>query len=801
MRSITTKTTAGLVCAVLLGICRLGGIGDALAANSAESPSIMVDTRIGADLVWLSFVGDQTITSETSRLYQLLAHFADYSTMDVSATAAWKIEATVIPQGTVFQGNNLHAGFVTSRQYVTIVATYSHRGITKTERLTIAIEPHFYASFTQNQSYYNTTYWTVDFTAQSGGPNGPALSYAWDLDGDGLFDDDAGIHVSKLLNAGRSYLIGVKALDSQGQEAISRKYIVTATGSWAFWVDKPLQLAEDALNGEFSAFRNVDGTPYVPNASRVDNGLIVLTHGIFSSTDEPWITNLAQAIQTRLSANPPNVCLFDWRGMADPTLFETGGQSSGVDPSGVLNMADFLTIKRNGLTQGQVLADWIRTHIALGNIRSDRPIHLIGHSAGGFVMGECGTILKSTISQVTMLDTPAPVKRHFLEYPAVGFVERYISSRYGKSCNEFMTTGDFNITPKPIIKRIDTSSHYYRGEVENISGSGESDHSYAHEWYRADTISGSVQDGFYYSPFFPDHGFHGTSRASLLAARQSAGVHLMEGSIPDQSLTNFPMFGSVLETNDVYTLTEAEDAGLAKQMTMPIGAQSLKFRFQFTSPGDGDFLAVYWGTNNPVLYVGLDLPLTRDAFLEADVPVSDFAGQSNQLAFVLTSRGETNAVLVLDQIRLSMSDDPDGDGLSTDEELALGTDPLNSDTDRDGLSDGDEVNTYHTNPLLADSDTDGQPDGREITAGTDPTNSMSVFMITDLSVGTNNMIDLQWSGATDRLYRVNYATSLPYEVYTTLINNFPSNRFLASGPSIGVTNSSGYFRIKLDDQQ
>ena len=58
--------------------------------------------------------------------------------------------------------------------------------------------------------------------------------------------------------------------------------------------------------------------------------------------------------------------------------------------------------------------------------------------------------------------------------------------------------------------------------------------------------------------------------------------------------------------------------------------------------------------------------------------------------------------------------DPDGDGLLTGEEEALGTDPLNPDTDGDGLTDGDEVNTTTTDPVVADTD------GDEVTNGTDP---------------------------------------------------------------------------------
>jgi len=66
--------------------------------------------------------------------------------------------------------------------------------------------------------------------------------------------------------------------------------------------------------------------------------------------------------------------------------------------------------------------------------------------------------------------------------------------------------------------------------------------------------------------------------------------------------------------------------------------------------------------------------------------------------------------------------DTDNDGLSDGEEvIVIGTDPLDPDTDDDGLSDGDEVNTYGTDPLDPDSDDDGLLDGAEVqTYGTDP---------------------------------------------------------------------------------
>ncbi len=74
--------------------------------------------------------------------------------------------------------------------------------------------------------------------------------------------------------------------------------------------------------------------------------------------------------------------------------------------------------------------------------------------------------------------------------------------------------------------------------------------------------------------------------------------------------------------------------------------------------------------------------------------------------------------------------DDDDDGLTDFDEFFRGTDPLNPDTDGDGLLDGEEVLTYLTNPLLADTDGDslglGDPfglffgDGVEVFTGTNP---------------------------------------------------------------------------------
>ncbi|OYW73173.1 MAG: hypothetical protein B7Z37_22560 [Verrucomicrobia bacterium 12-59-8] len=65
--------------------------------------------------------------------------------------------------------------------------------------------------------------------------------------------------------------------------------------------------------------------------------------------------------------------------------------------------------------------------------------------------------------------------------------------------------------------------------------------------------------------------------------------------------------------------------------------------------------------------------------------------------------------------------DTDGDGLTDGEEIhTYHSNPLLTDTDGDGLTDGDEVKLYHTSPLLGDADGDGRTDAEELRMGSDP---------------------------------------------------------------------------------
>lgn len=93
------------------------------------------------------------------------------------------------------------------------------------------------------------------------------------------------------------------------------------------------------------------------------------------------------------------------------------------------------------------------------------------------------------------------------------------------------------------------------------------------------------------------------------------------------------------------------------------------------------------------------------------------AALTQTVALTQTAAANQTAAAEIGQI------DTDGDGLTDQEELELGTDPNNPDTDSDKLLDGEEVKTYQTDPKNPDSDGDGLLDGDEVKIyGTDPKN-------------------------------------------------------------------------------
>lgn len=92
-----------------------------------------------------------------------------------------------------------------------------------------------------------------------------------------------------------------------------------------------------------------------------------------------------------------------------------------------------------------------------------------------------------------------------------------------------------------------------------------------------------------------------------------------------------------------------------------------------------------------------------------------------------------------------------------------GTDPLVSDSDEDGLSDGDEIFNHQSNPTLRDSDNDGYLDGFEVYTGFNPASDSSA---PDTFSEALTAVEFRFGSSLGNTYRVE--TSADLETWTII---------------------------------
>lgn len=131
------------------------------------------------------------------------------------------------------------------------------------------------------------------------------------------------------------------------------------------------------------------------------------------------------------------------------------------------------------------------------------------------------------------------------------------------------------------------------------------------------------------------------------------------------------------------------------------------------------------------------------AVLTTLLPVSAFATEANQ------DEGEYVLAKTSDMVKPFEADaDYDGDGLTNQQEEALGTSVFHIDSDGDGLDDYAEAVTLGTDPTEMDSDGDGMDDGVEVQNGSDPLDPASMPQLPYVYLRETDEIGLPLAGLT-----------------------------------------------------
>ena len=177
---------------------------------------------------------------------------------------------------------------------------------------------------------------------------------------------------------------------------------------------------------------------------------------------------------------------------------------------------------------------------------------------------------------------------------------------------------------------LSEGANYRRVEIQHsgLPSGVTSRHSYAYEWYTASvnsTMPGG-EGGFAYSNLLDSAPFPQSMEAMAAPMAMAESMEAMAEPPAPVDLDGFTYFGTASWAGGLHTFTENTDAGMWKDFTLPIGSQTLRFRYQFTTPGDGDFLAVYCG-EEAVLVICPDTASARAGFVEMEADVSRFGGQ------------------------------------------------------------------------------------------------------------------------------------------------------------------------------
>jgi hypothetical protein len=306
-------------------------------------------------------------------------------------------------------------------------------------------------------------------------------------------------------------------------------WIVGSGAAALMWVayHQPSDASARSQLGPLARLMNVEGGDWVPDQERLKYGCVIIVHGMRGDITrdletKSWPKTCARKITNALGDRAPDICVVDWHEAAETAKYTKTGL--GLTPSGNENLpADVAGVRSQAYEVGDYLAFRLIMMILHGepsSIRQNQPLHLIGHSAGGFVVTRVAILLKEfnvapQPMHVTMLDTPAPEIETTNALPDMypdDTVDFYMSSVVGGRQATFQIA-DFSpkihacrITSDQIIASRQSQKCklliWIRNLFSTVANLGVA-HSYSYEWFM-DTIDHPQKypgEGFNRSPF------------------------------------------------------------------------------------------------------------------------------------------------------------------------------------------------------------------------------------------------------------------------------------------------------------
>jgi sulfatase modifying factor 1 len=318
------------------------------------------------------------------------------------------------------------------------------------------------------------------------------------------------------------------------------------------------------------------------------------------------------------------------------------------------------------------------------------------------------------------------------------------------------------------------------------------------EWYKA----------AYYDPTIP-----GSNKYWLYPTRSDTTPNSRNGSTTDTNSGNFFREDSIANGfNGGYAVTNSTAVNVSQNYLTPVGAftQASSYYGTFDQGGnvseynEAIISGYYRGLRGGSEFDGYgELLSSSRHYADALIgPVYSDNRQGFRLASIVFDTDgdgipdlfETNTGIYVsprDTGTSRTNPDSDGDGISDGQEVNIyhtnphvadansdgdgvpdqfetgtgiyvsptntGTSPTAPDSDGDGLTDGQEVNTYHSNPNLADTDGDGFSDPFEISTGFDPASATST---PDILSSIRTAVEYRFNAANGVSYRIEASTDL-----------------------------------------